>query len=160
MTSPALDADTDAVERAVSGLYRQFLDSWNDRDATAMAALFTQGALLVGFDGSLMFGSQEIEATIAQIFDDHETAPYVGKVRNVHLLASDSTLLHAVAGMPVRGQKTINPAVNTIQNLVAVREDGQWRIALLQNTPAQFHGRPKLSEALSNELQELLDGGK
>jgi hypothetical protein len=27
---------------------------------------------------------------------------------------------------------------------------------LSQNTPAQFHGRPELAEALTRELQELL----
>lgn len=155
MNSRALDVDETTV-REVSALYLRFLNSWNERDATAMAALFAQDALLVGFDGSLMFGPQEIEATIGQIFADHQTAPYVGKIRRVRLLAPDSALLHAVAGMPLRGQAVLNPDVNTIQNLVAVRQGSPWRIALLQNTPAQFHGRPELSEALSNELQDLI----
>ena len=31
-----------------------------------------------------------------------------------------------------------------------------WRIALYQNTPAQFHGRPELSRALTEELRQLL----
>ena len=31
--------------------------------------------------------------------------------------------------------------------------DGQWRIALFQNTPAQFHGRPEAAEALTDELR-------
>jgi hypothetical protein len=59
------------------------------------------------------------------------------------------------------GQAKLNPAVNTIQTLVAVRQAavGQavgWRTAVYQNTPAQFHGRPDLAEALTQELQELL----
>jgi hypothetical protein len=54
------------------------------------------------------------------------------------------------------GQADINPAVNAMQTMVAVSRVGEWRIALLQNTPAQFHGRPEMAEALSRELRELL----
>lgn len=148
--------ETDVVA-SVSSLYRRFLDSWNERNAAAMAALFAEEALLVGFDGSLMFGPQEIETTIGQIFADHQTAPYVGLVREARRLTADSALLHAVAGMPVRGESKVNPAANAIQNLVAVRQDSEWRIALLQNTPAQFHGRPEASRKLTEELQQLLE---
>jgi hypothetical protein len=30
----------------------------------------------------------------------------------------------------------------TARVLVAVERDGAWTVALLQNTPAEFHGRP------------------
>jgi hypothetical protein len=50
----------------------------------------------------------------------------------------------------------LDPAVNTIQTLIAVRAAGNWRIALFQNTPAQFHGRLELAQALTEELQQLL----
>ena len=55
------------------------------------------------------------------------------------------------------GQANLNPAANTIQSLVAVKR-GEWRIALYQNTPAQFHGRPDLASAITEELRELLPG--
>jgi hypothetical protein len=48
------------------------------------------------------------------------------------------------------------PAVNTIQTLVAAKHNSQWRVALFQNTPAQFQGRPELSDALTEELRQLL----
>jgi hypothetical protein len=53
-------------------------------------------------------------------------------------------------------QRNLNPDVNAIQTLVAVQESDGWRIALLQNTPAQYHGRPEEVEALTAELRELL----
>lgn len=146
----------DAAMHPAARLYRQFLDSWNERDAQAMAALFEPQALLVGFDGSAMAGSGEIERTIGAIFADHQTMPYVALVRAMRELAPGSALLHAVAGMPFRGQATINPAVNAVQSLVAVQHGGEWRIALLQTTPAQYHGRPEATEALTDELQQIL----
>ena len=91
-----------------------------------------------------------------QIFADHPTAAYVGKVREVRFLAPEVALLRAVAGMVPPGRSDLNPAVNTVQSLVAAKQDGRWRIALYQNTPAQFHGRPDLAEELTEELRQLL----
>jgi uncharacterized protein (TIGR02246 family) len=111
---------------------------------------------VVGFDGSQMSGRTEIETTMSQIFADHQTAAYVGKVRDVRFLSPEIAVLRAVSGMVPPGKADINPAVNTIQTLIAIKEDGAWRIALYQNTPAQFHGRPDLVEQLTEELRQLL----
>lgn len=46
--------------------------------------------------------------------------------------------------------------VNAIQTLVTVKHDGQWRIAVFQNTPAAFHGRPELRDRLTEELRQVL----
>jgi hypothetical protein len=54
------------------------------------------------------------------------------------------------------GQSDLNPAVNTVQTLVAAKKDGEWRVALYQNTPAQFHGRPEMVQELTEELRQLL----
>lgn len=143
-------------ESEVRELYRQLLDGWNRRSANAFAASFTPDGVSIGFDGSQMIGQAEIASTLQQIFGNHLTAPYVSKVRDVRLLSSEVAVLRAVVGMVPPGQTDINPAVNTIQTLVAVRRDGTWRIALFQNTPAQFHGRPELVQQLTNELRELL----
>jgi uncharacterized protein (TIGR02246 family) len=147
----------DSDEADVRSLYERLLDAWNTRDAAAYAALFDDGANVVGFDGSQMTGRSEIETTLAQIFAHHETAPYVSKVREVRLLTPDVAILRAVVGMVPPGQTDINPAVNAIQSLTAVKRDGRWRIALFQNTPAQFHGRPELAQQLTEELRQHLE---
>jgi uncharacterized protein (TIGR02246 family) len=143
-------------DAAIVTLYQQLLLSWNRRDAEAFAALFEKDAISIGFDGSPMYGQVEIATIIRQIFTDHVTATYVGKVRDVRFLTSEVAVLHAVVGMVPPGKSDINPAVNAMQTLVAVKRDGQWHITQFQNTPAQFHGRPELSEALTEELRELL----
>ena len=143
-------------EENVSDLYCQLLDCWNERNADALAALFNDNGSVVGFDGSVMNGREEIESTLGQIFADHPTAAYVGKIREVRSLAPGAVLLRAVAGMVPPGKHEINSAANSIQTVVATQQDSQWRIALFHNTPAQFHGRPELSKALTEELQQLL----
>jgi uncharacterized protein (TIGR02246 family) len=91
-----------------------------------------------------------------RIFGDHQTAVYVAKVREVRFLAPSVALLRAVAGMVPIGHTDLNPAVNAIQSLVAVKHGEHWRIALFQNTPAQFHGRPELVEQMTEELRQVL----
>jgi uncharacterized protein (TIGR02246 family) len=143
-------------EAAVRALYQQLLDAWNRHDAHVYAALIVEDGSLVGFDGSQIDGRAQIEAQIGRIFADHVTAAYIGNIREVRFLAPDVALLRAVAGMVPPEQNDINPAVNTIQSLVATRHTGIWQIALFQNTPAQFHGRPDLAQELTDELRQLL----
>jgi len=38
--------------------------------------------------------------------------------------------------------------------LIVVKESNDFRIALFQNTPAAFHGRPEAAEQLTKELQQ------
>jgi hypothetical protein len=54
------------------------------------------------------------------------------------------------------GGSDINPDVNTHHTVVAKKSSNEWLIALFQNTPAQFHGRPELTEAWSAEMRGLL----
>src|SRR5215213_2117610 len=134
-SQPQAAPSRDAAD--IGALYQQLLDGWNQRDAAAYAALFAEDASVVGFDGSQMNGRAEIATEIGRIFADHPTSRYIGKIREVRLLAPDVALLRAVVGMVPPGQSDLNPDVNAIQSLVATRNDGRWLIALFQNTPAQ-----------------------
>lgn len=141
-------------EIAVRALYRRLIDGWNQHDADAFAAPFAEDAEVIGFDGSQMLGRAEIAATLRQIFADHVTAAYVSKVKSMRLLGPDVAVLRAIVGMVPPGQSDLNPAVNAHQTLVAAKRDGTWRIALFQNTPAQFHGRPELVQQMTEELRQ------
>jgi uncharacterized protein (TIGR02246 family) len=156
MTHQTASMNTSSVETAIIALYHQLLNAWNMRNAREYADLFAEDGNLIGFDGSQINGRAEAEVHISRIFADHQTAPYIGKVREVRMLAPDVAMLRAVVGMVPPGQNDINPAVNAIQTLIAVRHDQAWRIALFQNTPAQFHGRPDLVQQLTDELRALL----
>lgn len=88
-----------ADESGVTDLYQELLQSWNSRDAAGFAAAFIADGHVVGFDASVVDGQAAIKAHLRQIFTDHPTAVYVGKIREIRLLASDVALLRAVAGM-------------------------------------------------------------
>jgi uncharacterized protein (TIGR02246 family) len=119
--------------------------------------MFDENGIVVGFDGSQMNGRADVEIEMGQIFANHETGTYVSKVREVRFLTKRVALLKGVAGMIPHGEKDIKPEINAIQTLLTVRnKEDDWKVALFQNTPAQFHGRPEMAEALTAELRELL----
>src|SRR3954465_10053094 len=149
--SPKASSTSQTTTEAVEATYRDLIRAWNDRDATAFARLFADDAYLIGFDGSQMEGRAQIETELGQIFADHVTAPYLARVEGVRMLAPQVALLRAKVGMVPPGQTELNPAANALQSLVAVNNDDEWRIAVFQNTPAQFHGRPELVEQMTAE---------
>lgn len=140
----------------VESLYRRLLEGWNAHDGDAMAACFAEDGEMIAFDGSFVRGRPEIAEHLNSVFTDHETAAFIARIRSVRSLTSDVTLLRAAAGMVPPGGSDINPVANTHHTVVADKLDGEWRIALFQNTPAQFHGRPEKSEQWIEELRALI----
>ena len=147
---------TQQDEAAIRTLYSQLLEAWNNRDAVAFAGLFASDGYVVGFDGSQMEGREQIAAELGRIFADHVTARYVWKIETVQALAPQVAMVRARVGMVLPRQTDLNPGANALQTLIAVDGEDQWRIAVFQNTPAQFHGRPELVEQMTAELRELL----
>jgi uncharacterized protein (TIGR02246 family) len=148
-TGTVLQKDVSAIRT----IYSQLIDSWNEMNGEAYAALFTADGSIVGFDGSQANGRKEIYDHLSAIFADHAPARYVTLIREVRLLSPSVGLLRAVAGMVPRNEKEINPKTNAIQSLVAVKQEQRFMIAHFQNTPAAFHGRTEDAMKLTKELQ-------
>jgi len=147
---------TTVSEEQVLAVYQQLLQQWNKRNAAGMAGIFAANGTLIGFDGSQLNGQKEIYAVLDEIFGNFPTAAYVSIVKEVRMLGPGSGMLLAVAGMVAQGHTDISPAVNSVQTLVVTIEKDQPRVALFQNTPAAFHGRPELSEQLTADLRGVL----
>lgn len=133
------------------------LKAWNKRDAAGMSILFVDDGICIGFDGTVIVGREQIKMEMQKIFDSHETGIYVWKVKEVRYPSEDCAVVQSVVGMIPPGKESINPALNAVQTMTAVPNKGSFRIVLLQNTPAQFHGRPELADALTKELEAVLD---
>ena len=144
-------------EQEVRALYDRLIAAWNDHDGAAMAAPFAEDGVVIGFDGSVSSGSQTIGIEMSKIFADHETGHYAVKVQTVRELGPHAAVLRAIAGLVPPGQTAIRAETNSHQTLLAERQQGQWKIVLFQNTPAQFHGRPELVENMTRELQAVAD---
>jgi len=65
----------------VKAVYKQLLDAWNNQDARGMVELFTEDGESIGFDGSISKSKEEIFAHFHPIFEHHQTARYISKVK-------------------------------------------------------------------------------
>lgn len=155
-----MEEQTGIAEEPILSVYTDLLEAWNRQDADTFAGLFTSTGSVVGFDGSPMNGRDEIAAELRAIFANHPTAKYIARVREVRRISSHVILLRAVVGMIPPGKSELNPAVNAVQSLVMLHERDGAKIALLHNTPAAFHGRPHLSEHLTQELAQVVRSGQ
>jgi uncharacterized protein (TIGR02246 family) len=123
------------TEASVRDLYLTILSGWNNRDAKAMAACFSDEGTLIGFDGSLVEGHAAILSHLEPIFADHPTGRFIEIVRSVRDLGGVA-LLRADAGIVPAAATQIKPELNARQTLVARQTGGRWLAELFQNTPA------------------------
>lgn len=144
------------AETEVRALYRQIINAWNRRSSHAIADLFDADGVVIQCDGLELKGRAEIMFGHAQLFGEHHTGAFVGKVRSVIFPDADVAVLRASAGMVMPGETDFDSRLNAVQTLVAARHDGRWQVVLFQNTPAQFKDRPGEAAALADELRRQL----
>jgi uncharacterized protein (TIGR02246 family) len=133
MQSETTGRQTD--EEAVRDLYRQLMDGWNRGSGEDFAAVFTEDGDLVAYDGTHFTGRDEIAPFHQELFDRWmKGTRLVGRVKDVRFLIPGVALMHAVGSTVMRGKKEPSPERDSIQTLVAVRQDGGWRLAAFQNT--------------------------
>ena len=138
----ASTANYSTDEAAVRALYQQLMDGWNQGSGDAFAAAFTEDGDLVGFDGTHLKGREEIAPFHQQLFDKWlKGSRLVGQVKEVRFLSPDVALIHAVGGTVMRGKSEPSPERDSIQTLVATRQDGVWRFSAFQNTRVRPMGR-------------------
>src|SRR5215203_759966 len=158
-TREEASANDSTDEAAVRALYQQLMDGWNQGSGDAFAAVFTEDGDLVGFDGTHLKGPQEIAPFHQQLFDKWlKGSRLVGLVKDVRFLSSDVALMHAVGGTVMRGKSEPVPERDSIQTLVATRQDGEWRLAAFQNTrlhPIDSSAVPFLIWTLSDLLWKV-----
>src|ERR687898_2603000 len=153
-------ANHSADEAAVRALYQQLMDGWNQGSGDAFAAVFTEDGDLIGFDGTHFKGRQEIAPFHQRLFDKWlKGSRLVGQVKDVRFLSPDVALMHAVGGTVMRGKSEPVPERDSIQTLVATRQDSEWRLAAFQNTrlhPMDTSAGPFLVWTLSDLLWKVL----
>jgi uncharacterized protein (TIGR02246 family) len=132
----------------VEELYANLMEAWNKRDAKAFEELFILDGDMVGFDGTQIHGQGQIREHLAGVFQDHPTRPYVYRITGVTQVSTDVAILRAIAGMPDPETSELDPKLHAVHRLTAVFRGGSYRVALFQNTPAQFQGAEQLTADL------------
>ena len=151
-------------EAAIRDLLQRLIDDWGRGDGEAYGSRFTEDADYVSFDGSHTKGRAEISSSHQQLFDTWlEGTRLVGQVKGVRFLSPDVSLIHAAGGTVMRGKTKPSPERNSIQTLVAIRHDGEWRFAAFHNTRVRPIGRSvftALAWIFSDLLWKLLSSNE
>src|SRR5262245_13695082 len=141
MTSvgPGREAEASSVlaadEAALRSLLAQMIEAWDRGDSAGLAAAFTEDGELVAGDGTLSSGRPEIERYFAGLLARMPKGTrFTASVTGVRLVARDVALVSSGGGFLMPGDTEVTPERRGIQFLVAVREGGAWRAALLQRT--------------------------
>jgi uncharacterized protein (TIGR02246 family) len=144
-------------ENAIRTLYQQVLDGWNQGSGEAFAAPFAADGQQVAFDGTHFQSRQEIAEFHQMLFNRFlRGSRLVGKVTDIRFLSPGIALAHAIGGTVLAGESDLAPDRNSVQTLVAIKQDGVWRLASLHNSRAEFIGRPEAAAAMTEELRRLL----
>ena len=151
-------------EAKIRSLFEDLLADWGRGDGEAYGSRFTEDADYVAFDGTHTRGRAEISASHQRLFDRWLKGTHLtGRILSVKFLGSDVALVHVTGGTVMRTKTRPSPERNSIQTLVAVREDDEWRFAAFHNCRVRHIGSGAagfLIWALTDKLWRVFASGK
>lgn len=133
MSSVSQQNGMSADEVAVRALFEQLNEAWGNTDA--YAALFTEDADYVAFDGSHAKGREAIANTHRPLFEGFmKGSRLAGRVTAIRFLAPDVALIHGAGAVIQARQKQPSRRASSVSTTIAVRQDGHWLVTAFQNT--------------------------
>lgn len=131
-TTPALTQTRPADEAAIRNSVAAYESAVNQRDARAIAGLFTRGADAVYFDSPRIVGRDSIAKTHGETISGWpSTRRFSLEVTNIRFLGSDLALLETHARFS-EGEMTSNRGT-----ILMARRDGKWFWEALRVYPAE-----------------------
>ena len=128
-------ASATADNAAIGAIFQQLLDGWNRGSGEAYGATFMQNSDYISFDGTRTQGRENIAVSHQRLFDKWlKGTRLVGQIESIRFLSPDVALVHATGGTLARGASKPAPQRNSIQTLVALRHDGEWKFTAFHNS--------------------------
>lgn len=121
-------------EKKIRGLFEQILEGWNKGDGEFYAAPFDEEADYIAFDGSHIKGRAAIASTHQELFDKWvKGSRLVGEIKDIRFLSAETALLQTTGGTILKGKDKPAPERDSIQTLVAVKKNGEWKFTAFHN---------------------------
>lgn len=137
--SPVSNVDADD-EGLIRTLFQRLLDSWGSGDGYAYASHFTPDSDYVAFDGTHRKGREENAIAHQELFDTWlKDTRLTGQIKGIRFLSPEIAIIHAVGGM-LMTQRSTQPKRQSIQTLIAVKNEGSWRFTAFHNCRVQQRG--------------------
>jgi len=124
-----------ADRAAIAALPQRIVDAWRAHDADAFAAVFAQDGTMV-LPGQYRQGRENIRAFMAGAFaGPYKGTRVTGTPIDFRLLSADAGVLVTQGGVLAPGETEVSGAAAIRATWVAVREQGDWRLAAYHNCP-------------------------
>lgn len=135
---------TRTADARLNGLFDRMCAAWTAGDAVAYGACFTEDSDYVSYDGTHARGRQAMVDNHDRLFRGVLSgSALVGRVESIRYLSPDVALLHATGSVLMPWRAHLPKRRLSRQTLVAVKEDGAWRIAALHNGRVRPVGIPE-----------------
>jgi uncharacterized protein (TIGR02246 family) len=133
---PAVQTAEAGIDQTLESLAKaaeRFVKSFNDRDAAAIAALFTPLGEMVGSDGETVSGRQAIEAYYRELFSG-EGGPLIAlEASDVELVAPGVAVEEGLVHLTFADDEPIRSVGYTVTH--SKQADGSWLIAASHYRP-------------------------
>ncbi|MGB3442493.1 MAG: SgcJ/EcaC family oxidoreductase [Actinophytocola sp.] len=126
---------TDADKAAIAALTQKVLAAWAYHDAETFADVFVDDGTMI-LPGSLSTGRDEIREQMTKEWAGRWQGTQVtGKPISIRSLGPDVMLLLSLGGVLHPGETEVTEANAIRASWLAVRQDGEWKLASYQNSP-------------------------
>lgn len=141
-------------EQAIIAAAEAFEKAYNAHDAKAVAALFTPDAEIVGEDGNVAHGAEEITAVFAAIFEENPDAKSEIAVDSIRFVAPTVAVED---GFTTVTHQPNEPAEKSKYIAVHVKQDGKWLMASARDLPDELGASDEQLKQLSWLIGEWVD---
>ncbi|HEX7733785.1 MAG TPA: SgcJ/EcaC family oxidoreductase [Ktedonobacteraceae bacterium] len=122
-----------AEEAEIRAVMRRLNEAWGDADI--FAAVFTEDAEYITFDGSMVKGREAIAESHRPLFEGFmRGSRLAGEPPTIRFLTPDVALVHGKGAVIQKRQKKAARRAISTQTNVLVKQDGRWQIAAFHNT--------------------------
>lgn len=122
-------------EASVRALMQRLNEAWGEGDADAYAALFTENADYVIFDGSLAKGRTAIADVHRPLFEGFmKGSRLAAQTSAIRFLAPGVALVHSKGAVLRKKQQRPSRRALSVQTTVVVKQGDRWLITAFQNT--------------------------
>ncbi|MDQ3790858.1 MAG: SgcJ/EcaC family oxidoreductase, partial [Actinomycetota bacterium] len=127
-----------ADQAAIAALTQKVLAAWAYHDADTFADVFVEDGTMI-LPGSLSTGRDEIREQMTKEWAGRWQGTQVtGKPISIRALGPDVILLLSLGGVLFPGETEVTEANAIRASWLAVRRDGEWKLAAYQNSP-RYH---------------------
>lgn len=121
--------------KEIESLFEKIKLAWGKGDGEAYGACFTEDADYVTFQGEHLQGRKAIADTHQELWNSVlKGSTLEGEIKKIRFVTPDIAIFHGLGVVKLKWQKTAPKKRDSINTNVAVKQNGEWKIAAFQNS--------------------------